>query len=274
MFFEWVTKGIKRKPQLDDENTKYIFLEILMNDEKFPVCNISVESFACFKQIFLNYHYDEENIEMHGIKFKYRKSQSLKGFDKLILIQLNSNKVSDEAAKLIISLLLRYSLQSISYASHIQEEFTDSLLNIILENKDNNEIVTRGLNLLKILLGDNENQEFTANSFVYVHEILTRDFQKVYYDQNRNLRHLRKEIAKLYKKPLECTFLQFSEKKFSGIDDDLELSMMKAHCIAIEFKNPDYKEHNPLPGLSMNQRVIKSLFELLSNTNKSYTNVA
>ena len=192
----------------------------------------------------------------------------------MILVQLNSDKVSNDAAKFIISLLVRYSLKTISFASQIQEEFTDSLLSIIIENKDNDELVTRGLNLLKMLLGDNETKDCTPNTYLYVHEVLSREYQKVFYNQNRNLRHLRKEIAALYKRPLECTFLQFSEKKYSGIDDDTELSTIKAHCIDVEFKQPDYKEHNPLPGLSMNQRVIKSLFELLSNTNKSYTNVA
>ena len=274
LFYEWLTKGIKRRPPLDDDNVSFIFTHIIMNDDRFPVSNNTEVSFACFKWIFLNYHYNEENIDLSNSKLKSRTAVSLAGFEKLVLIQLYSEKVADEAAKLIISLLLRYSLQAISAAPQIQEEFTDALLSIILQHKENEFIVTRGLNLFKLLLGDSENQEFTPNTFVYVNEHLTRDFQKIFYDQHRNIRHLRKEVAKFYKKPLDCTILQCSDKKYSGIDDDLELSVVKSHCITVEFKHVDYKEHNPLPGLSSNQKVIKTLFELLSNHEKSYTSVA
>ena len=274
MFYEWLTKGIKRKPLLDDDNVSFIFTYIIMNDEKFPVSNNTEESFACFKWIFLNYHFNEENIDLSNYKLKSRNAASLIGFEKLVLIQLYSEKVTDEAAKLIISLLLRYSLQAISSAPQIQEEFTDSLLSIILQHKENEFIVTRGLNLFKLLLGDSENQEFIANTFVYVNESMTRDFQKIFYDQHRTIRHLRKEVSKFYKRPLDCTILQCGDKKYSGIDDDLELSLVKSHCITVEFKQVDYKEHNPLPGLSLNQKVIKTLFELLSNHEKSYTSVA
>lgn len=274
LFFEWITKGIKKKPPLDDENFEFIFESLLMDNQKFPSYNLSEIPFACFKLAFLSYHFNQKNIEITNGKLKYRKSVELKGFEKLIDIQLNSEKVSDEAGKLIISLLLRYSTQTISKASKIQEDFTDSLLAIILQNKDNDLIVARGLNLFKMLLGDIDSDNFVPNSYVYVHESLTHDFNKIQYDQHRNLRHLRKEIAKHYKKPLEYTFLKFNDKIYSGIDDDVELTTMKAHCIAIEFKCPDYEEYNPLPDLSLNQKVIKSLFELLSHTEKSYTSLA
>lgn len=273
IFFDWVTKGIKRRPPLDVENISFMFTYLMMDDEKFPVANLSEEAFACFKWVFLNYHFNEENIELFNHKLKYRKEKTLIGFEKLILIQLNSEKVTADAAKLIISLLLRYSLSTISTASEIQEEFTESLLRIILEHKDNEFIVTRGLNLFKMLLG-NDDQEFSPNTYIYVNELLTRDFQKLFYDQTRTIRHLRKEVARIYKKPLESVILQCSDKRYSGIDDDFELSMVKSHCVTVEFKNSDYKEHNPLPGLSMNQQVIKTLFELLSNTEMPYTNVA
>ena len=85
----------------------------------------------------------------------------------------------------------RYSIQQINLAQVIQEEFTDSLLAIILENKNNDLLVTRGLNLLKMLLSDVENDECIANTYVYVHEALSREFYKIYYDQYKTLRHLR-----------------------------------------------------------------------------------
>ena len=274
LFFEWVTNGIQSKPPLNNENIEFLFEYLLMDDQKFPTTNVSESFFACFKWIFLNYHNNEGNIELVNNKFKYRKAETLKGFEKLILIELNSEHLQNEAAKLIINLLLRYSPQTFNMAPKIQEEFTDSLLSIILQNKDNDFIATKGLNLIKMLLGDIDEDDFVPTTYVYVHENMSRDFYKIHYDQSKTLRHLRKEVAKHYQKPLECTFLQFNEKKYSGIDDDLELSTIKTHCIIIEFRNPDYKELNPLPGLSLNQKVIKTLFELLSNNEKSYTNVA
>lgn len=274
LFYIWITKGIKRKPPLASENVEFIFQKILMDNQKFPVEAITKEAFACFKYIFLIYHANAENIEILFNKFKCRKAKTLEGFEKLLQIQLTSEINSEDAAKFIISLLLRYSPPAFPQATAIQEEFTDELLEIILRSKDNNQLVTRGLNLLKMLLGDAESENFVPNSYIYVHENTSREFNKIQYDQNRPLRHLRKEIASLYKKPVESVTLLVNEKRLTGVDDDMDLRLLKAHCIAVEFRYADYKEHNPLPGLSTNQKVIKSLFELLSNTEKSYTNVA
>lgn len=274
LFYVWISKGIRRKPPLKNENVEFIFNQIFMNDDKFPVEKITKESFECFKWIFLTYHAIKENIEIINNKFKYRKAKKLIGFDKLVQIQLTSEENSEDAAKFIINLLLRYSTQAISLALTIQEEFTDSLLEILLTNKDNDKMVTKGLNLLKMLLGDSESERIVKNCYVYVHEFNSREFCKVHYDQGRTLRHLRKEIASAYKKPVDSVVLLLNDKKLSGIDDDMELCTLKAHSITVEFKYPEYKDHNPLPGLSKNQMVISSLFELLSNADKSYTDVA
>lgn len=274
LFFSWVTKGIKEKPPLDPENVEFLFKVTVLDDDSSLLSSMTEDSFSYFKNIFIMFHANQHNIELQNGKFKYRKSKGLQGFEKLVQIQLNSEECSQEAAKFIISLLLRFSSSSISLAASILEDFTGALLSILLKNKDNDSLITRGLLLLKMLLSDSESSPFTANSYVYVQESMTREFYKIHYDQSLNIRHLRREISKHFGKPVESVTLIINDKKISGVDDDCGLAAFKAHCINVDFKQAEYKEFNPLPNLSQNQRVIKSLFEILNNSDKSYLDAA
>jgi ubiquitin carboxyl-terminal hydrolase 9/24 len=274
LFFTWVTRGVKSKPLLDTENIEFLFKSAIMNDEKFPSTNMTEESFEFFKYVFILYHALHKNIEIQSGKFKFRRANHLQGFDKLVSIQLQSSEISEDVGKFIISLLLRHFTGLASQAGVLVEEFTDSLLSILLENKDNDSLVTRGLKLFKQLLDESEAKPFTPNSSCYIQEGNTREFFKVHYDQTLTVRHLRQEISRMFKKPLEGVSFLTSDKRFSSVDDDLKLKNFKLHCLSAEFKQPDFKEYNPLPAFAQNQKVMKSLFELLSCSDKTYLDVA
>ena len=274
LFFSWITQGVKQKPALDLENVEFLFKSVLMHEQRFSALNQSEESFEFFKYIFVLYHAQHRNIEIQAGKFKYRKTNQLEGFEKLVSIQLHNQEISAEVGKLIINLLVRHSLTINSQASAFIEDFTDSLLNTLLKSKDNDSVATCGLNLLKQLLAESEPEVFTANNFLYIHEGMTRDFTKIHFDQNLTIRHLRREIAKFYKRSIENVNFSTSEKKFSSIDDDLRLRNFKFHCLTVEFRPSEFKEFNPLPSLSQNQKVIKCLFEILSDPDKAYLDLA
>lgn len=275
-FFKWLYKDTNSKPPISQSHIHSMFLTYFLRDDKFPSTCESIHLFNCFSYFFCEANQLDNSIELTEYKqIKYRKTAKIRGIKKLLNIQLHTTNelVMEKSCRLIFAILNRFDSDLYDEAEDIVTEFVDDILKIIQANKKNDNIVMRGLTLIKVLL-DNIDEDCEYNSFVYVKKVHGKDFLNVKINQNKTLRHLRKEIAKHYNKLVEHTVLIITDRKITACDDDLPIHDVRYNYIEVDFSDEEQIEYTPFTAISKNQDVIKLLLELLSDANKVYTDLA
>lgn len=232
IYFYWITNGIKYGTPINLESGKELFSNFFIHDVKLPCETITSQAFDCFKWLFINLNAICYSIGTKNSRYSLRYEKEILAFDKLVIIQLKAKnqKISDEALELVIGLLTKYSEKLLPEAINIINDFTDSLLQTIMQNQELDEFVKRGLILLKSLMqeeDDDSNLEKTQN--IYTRESNGKEYKQVFFDINKNIRHLRKEVAIAYGKKLESTTLSIGEKTYSSADDRIELKSLKLY---------------------------------------------
>lgn len=254
-----------------------IFRNSFLSEQTFPSETVTAQGFNCFKWLMINLNSSLKKIETttNG-RLRYRASHDILGLDKLVSIQLNAEteSISQESQKLIISLLTRYDTALLPEAASILNQFTNSLLEIMICNSASDVIVKRGLGLIKSLLGDDEEEDTGKTYYIYVREAKSKEYKQLYINQSKNIRHLRKEVAKLYGQPLEKTVLHINDKAYGSLEDDVDIKSLKLYWLIADFDEDAAAEFSPNKALSQNQEIIKSLFHLLSTTDKPYADLA
>ena len=276
IFFLWLHQGIKCKIPIVSNHLHYVFQNYFLRDDKFSNACESLCFFSSFSYFFCEVNRMDHAIELTDLKqIKYRKCARVKGQTKLLNIALYSvnEAVMEKSGKLIFSILSRFDPEILEEAEDMVKKFVDSLLTIISANKNLENVVMRALIILKVLV-DKLDDDCEVNSTVYVKKIRGKEYSIIKINQNKTIRHLRKEVAKFYKQPLEYTQLIINDRKLTVCDDDMDLHSIRYSHIDVEFNDEDTIEYNPFSAISNNQEVIKLLCELLSDSHKSYTDLA
>mmetsp|Transcript_14025 Transcript_14025/g.14051 ORF Transcript_14025/g.14051 Transcript_14025/m.14051 type:complete len:1540 (-) Transcript_14025:424-5043(-) len=277
LFFKWLAQGIKYRSPLTFDLADNLFKNFFLPEEMFPSESITLQGYSCFKWLLINLNNHLHAIETTNTgRLRNRNSREVLGLDKLLSIQLNCQQenISQEALKLVISLLTRYDSELLPEAADILNEFTNSLLQKMTSSSVSDTLIKRGLTLIKSLLGDDEDDDSGKSYYIYVREARSKEYKQLYINQNKNIRHLRKEVAKLYNQPLEKTVLHINEKQFGAFEDDIDIKSLKLYWLVADFDSDTTSDFSPHHALSQNQEIAKALFHLLSSTDKPYADLA
>ncbi|OMJ88629.1 hypothetical protein SteCoe_9412 [Stentor coeruleus] len=276
IFFLWLHQGLKCKPPVDSMIICEMLIHFFLREDRFPSSCESNIIYSAFNFFFCEALRIERIIEITEYKqIRYRKTRKLKGQKKLLKIYLHttSEQVMVNCGKTIFALMSRFDPDLIDDAEDIVSEFLRSIIETIQSSKNDEKVVMRALMLIQVLLDKPEDEdEYTG--FLHVKKVHGKEFQMVKINQNKNLRHMRKMIAKAYGKEIEHTILYFNDRKITVSEDDLEIHNVRYTYAEVEFCEDELIEFTPFSAVSHSQEVIKVLFELLSDANKPYTDLA
>ena len=267
---------MKGKVPVISEQIPYVFKNFFLRDDRFSNTCESLSYFNSFNYFFCEANRLENAIELTDFKqIKYRKTTKIKGLKKLLNIQLQTSNdmVMERSGRLIFAILSRFEPELLEEAGDIVTKFIDDLLRIIQIHKNSDSIIMRGLMLIRMLV-DKSDDEHDYNGYVYVKKPHVKEFTSVKINQNKTLRHLRKEIARHFGQQIENTQLSINDRKISVCDDDLDIHSIRYSYIDVESLDDEPTEYNPLEAIKKHQEIIKLLFELLSDANKTYTDLA
>ena len=276
LFFMWLYQGIKCKVPITANQLHNVFHNFFLQEDRFSNSCESLYYFNSFSYFFCEANRMDSAIELTDSKqIKYRRTKKIKGTKKLlnILLHTSNELVMEKSGRLIFAILSRFEPDLLEEAEDIVMEFVEDLLRIIQANKTSDSLVMRGLLLIKILI-DKLEDDHDYNSFVYAKKINGKEFSSIKINQNKNIRHLRKEIARHYSSPLEHTQLIINDRRISVCDDDLDIQSIRYSYIDVDFVDEEITEYNPFCAIKQSQDVIRLLFELLSDANKIYTELA
>lgn len=277
IFFKWLITGHKNKVPVHNSQILFIFTKLFLHDLKFPnKCN-SIFEFSCFSHYFIEFNRLQQSIEISEFKMiKNRKTTKLKGLKKLINIYLNTEEehVLEKSGRLIFAVLSRFDPEILHDAQEIVDKEIKYLLNIIHSNSGDERIVSRILMLLQVLI-DKSDEDLELNFTFYIRKAGNREQAQIKINQGKNFRHLRKEVSNYFRIPLERVELSMGDKKFSACEDDFEIVSIRQYWLDLEVMNEqEVYEYIPFEAIKENQEVINLLIELVSRSQKLYTDLA
>ena len=272
-FYIWLTKGIKNQSPVTVDQCEEFFERFYLNDLKMPSEKINTTAFLSFRWLFLKVNSLKGNI-VGEERFKLRKTTKCEGFAKLVDICLYSPDqfAVQESSKLIIGLVTRLERTIIEDSEKILSEFTQVLIQKVKAESCKEQIVEKGLRLLKLLL--NEEEAPNKATIVYVKEVKSKEFKQVPVDMNKNIRHLRKCVADFFQQPLNKTTLYIHDKQYGSTEDDIELKSIKLYWLTADFNQDQLEEFSPKVILSKKQEIVDFLFTLLKYSDKSYAELS
>ena len=276
IFFSWLSQMNKYKLNINPNQISYIFRTFYLDNDRFSYkCNSLIE-YISFNFYFLEYNRQEGNLELTESRaIKFRHSKKIKGMLKLIQIYIYTEDelVIEKSGKLFFACISRFDSFIIHEAKSIVNEMTGNLMRMIEENRENEAVVTRILMLIQVMI-DKFDDEAEPNCTFYVKRN-NKDCSIIKVNQFKTLRSIRKELAKIFNKPLENIGFMSSDKKFLVSEDDFEVSKLRIGYIEPIFVHePLVTERLPFKTLKKNQALIDLLFDLVSDLCKTYTDIA
>ena len=275
LFFEWLLEGIKSNSPLMTEQHEDAFKNFFLDPENLPAENIRETAFSTFRWLFLLINSEQGRV-FGEKRFKCRTQKEIIGFERLVDFELFSKEESviKEASKIIVGLLTRFDSQTLQEAENILMEFTNALVKKIDQNIEDESIVSKALFLVNSLLQEDSEEANGKLTTVYVKEVHSREFKSVQVDMTKNIRHLRKIVAKVFKQPLSRAKLNIHDKTYGAFEDDILLNKIKIYWLTVDFEDEDIEEFNPKQALSKDQELMECLFKLLSFSEKAYADMA
>ena len=276
MFCQWMCLGYNQT-FIHHRNLSFIFNNLLLNDLMFPSkCNTIFE-FEFFSFYLIEFNRVSNRLEItESRNIKYRKAPKIKGIQKLISIYLNTedSRVLDHAGKLVFNTLNKFDPEIICDAEEIIQTQVNYLLSLASVNKQNPSLIFRVLMLLQVLFDKND-EDLDLNSTIYVKKPDLRDHVQIKINQFRTLRHIRKEVAKQFKVELEKVELVIGDHRYSAKDDDYEIINLRQHWLDIDLMSDhEVYEFQPFNSIQCNQDLTSLLFDLVSDPNNLYTDLA
>jgi ubiquitin C-terminal hydrolase len=269
-FYRWLYEPRGQAYLFYKETIIEIFSQYLANPKMQPFESLSVEGFTCFWRYFLLVNFLKGSVEIKEARLMQRNVVALEGYAplKLILLKAEDSKVVQLAISSIVSLHVKVSR---AVLAELWQRLLDECLDLIEQNSQNTKAVTRTLELLKAFLEDSPpSDDDQKTSQVMVKLTNQVDYQKIWIDNTKPMATLRHRVARIFNIVPKEVRLTISNIRYSWLDDDLPLTCIKEFAI-VNVDRVLSSDISPRDVAAQSQRVLDTLFALLSKPNTAYS---
>jgi ubiquitin C-terminal hydrolase len=274
VFYRWLYVPRGTAYPFSREMILELFCQYLTNPQKLPFASLSVEGFNCFWMFFLLVNMLRGAVEIKDFVLVQRTSVLLEGYTELkeLVLQAEDANVAQLAIKALVSLHMKVSRTTLV---ETWQRLIDESLDLIDERRHSFTAVTRVLELLTKFIDDRPpvEEETERTTQILVRQSGQIEHHKTWIDLNKPLASLRHRLAHLYRIPAKEVRLTINGVRYTWLDDDLLLNSLSSFSI-VNVERAYATESTPKDVAAQSQRVLDTLFQLLSEPNASYSELA
>jgi len=274
VFYRWLYEPRGMTYPFSKETIIEIFSSYLAIPEKHPFTTLSVEGFNCFWKYFILVNLLRGTVEVRDFRLTQRISPILEGYDALkeIVVQSDDSKVTQAAIGAVVSLHIK-----VARASLVEtwQRLIDECLDLIERRMNDFKAVSRILELLSTFIDDRPPVEDDSEKTCQIYVKLSSYFEyhRLWIDLTKPLAYLRHQLAQTYKMPAKEVRMTINGIRYNWLDDDLPLnSIRELNIVIVDRASPT--EATPKDVAAQSQRVLDTLFQLLSVPKASYSELA
>ena len=291
LFYDFLNKKYQYHTQvfrvLNEDIIQNVFKEFICNPEKFPLKQVNTDSYKCFIKVFKAINSADYSIAMNHNKQVKRKSEKLVGLDclKALVLETPDMGVKKEALDFLIDLHLNLSGMLVQRKFQLWQGFINGNLELIKNSRDNDEHISRILDILLRFLdryeGSGDAYAPPDSSGIHVYHILLdvnwkqQGIKKqLQINSNYTVGQVRKAISESFKIPLNEVILKISGNRTLEMEHDNYPIRYHGQIRSIDIKQKISDEPNPKQTISDNEESLDLLLDLLSQTDKTYAILA
>lgn len=273
-FYKWLYEPRGMTYPFSKETISEIFTDYLANPEKHPFHSLTFEGFNCFWKYFVLINLLRGAVEVREFRLVQRNSVLLEGYEELkeIVMQADNAKVAQLAIGAVVSLHMKVNRSNLV---ETWQRLIEECLALLEARSQDFKAVSRVLELLATFIDDRPpvDDDTERTTLLYVKLSTYLEYHKIWVDLNKPLACLRHQIANTFRIPAKEVRLTINSVRYNWLDDDLPLNSIKELTV-VNVDRAVATEVTPKEVVAQNQRVLDTLFQLLSVSKASYSELA